>query len=213
MVNEAPKTIASFACNRLRARLLSVGLCDSVTPKIRNPSDLVGSALHEIYRLQVSHSTWLWISFASCRKLMASASSPNRYVKNNLFGPPSSRSNPGPYENHGTYVCFWTRSMYLTTTSCICEAIIAVIQVKHTHAFCITDEQSTYDKQETGNALYCGCKRCIRGSLLHCGYTARPERHTYQSVTTLHLLFVSGPERCTPQHNWTILHSCWTCNQ
>jgi hypothetical protein len=28
MVNEAPQTIASFARNRLRARLLSVGLCD-----------------------------------------------------------------------------------------------------------------------------------------------------------------------------------------
>ena len=28
---------------------------------------------------------------ASCRKLMASASSPNRYAKRNLFGPPSSR--------------------------------------------------------------------------------------------------------------------------
>jgi hypothetical protein len=65
MVNEAPKTIASFARNRLRA---------------------------------------LRISFASCSKLMASESSPNGYVKNNLFGPPSSRSNPRPYENRGMFV-------------------------------------------------------------------------------------------------------------
>jgi hypothetical protein len=34
MVNEAPKTIASFAPNRLRARLLSVGLRDRGTQNI-----------------------------------------------------------------------------------------------------------------------------------------------------------------------------------
>jgi hypothetical protein len=45
------------------------------------------------------------ISFASCRNAMASAWTLNRLAKNNLFGPPSSRSNPRPYETRGKF-CF-----------------------------------------------------------------------------------------------------------
>jgi hypothetical protein len=66
------------------------------------------------------------------RHLTASASSPNKYVKNNLFGPPSSRSNPCPYENSGTFVFCWTRSMHLTTTACICDTIFSNSAKTHT---------------------------------------------------------------------------------
>ena len=68
MVNEAPKTIASFARNRLcalRARLLSVGLRKVFECGRTLAQDHVARG--------------------------EEASSPNRYAKNNVFGRPSSR--------------------------------------------------------------------------------------------------------------------------
>jgi hypothetical protein len=83
----------------------------------RKHSEQVCSVQHIINRPQVSHSTSLRISSTSCRKWMGNALSQKRYAKNNLFGPPPSRSNPRPYENGDMKDSCCTR-MYCVMTCC-----------------------------------------------------------------------------------------------
>jgi hypothetical protein len=84
---------------------------------------------------------------------MASASSRNRYVKYNLFGPPSSRYNSRPYEHRGT-------SFFAEVVSCISpqplECLTPYFLREVTNAFSMAGIRS---KQETGNALHCGYNR------------------------------------------------------
>ena len=137
MFNEAPKTIASFARGykvrgvmwESKAKLRHLKPALLVLHRQTNLSDVVGKAQHVINRPQVSQSTSLRISFTSCRKAMASAWSQKRKVKKNRFGPPSSRSNPRPYENSGTKGISSTRFTYFAMTCCSCITIVSKAQI------------------------------------------------------------------------------------
>jgi hypothetical protein len=88
---------------------------------------------------------------------MASAWSQKRNVKNNLFAPPSSRSNPRPYENPGTKEISCTCCTYCVTTCCNWDTIAAKTQTHcRTHFQYDRHTQRNSGGQEGGKALHCG---------------------------------------------------------
>jgi hypothetical protein len=83
----------------------------------RNPLGIFASADHVISRPQMLHCTLLRSKPTSFRNCMAMTWSQKSYVRNILFGPPSSRSIACPYDNLGTNGIPCKRFSYSVTTS------------------------------------------------------------------------------------------------
>jgi len=84
-----------------------------------NPSQRLGSADHVISRSQVLHCTLHRISSTSFRNWIASSWWQKRHVRNILFGAPSLRCSPRPYDSLGIACNSRKRSWYLLKTSLI----------------------------------------------------------------------------------------------
>jgi len=95
----------------------------------RKPSEWVESADHVISRPQVLHYILLRSSPVSFRNWIAMDCFQKRYMRKNLFGPPSSLSIRRPKENLGTYSHLRNRSSYSELTWRSCSTIIFVKEV------------------------------------------------------------------------------------
>jgi hypothetical protein len=105
----------------------------------------------------------------------------NRYAKNNVFGSPSSRSNPRPYQYRG--VSGHNNSLHFWCHDC----------KNHTNTHFLNHYRRTKLQRQTvsGEVQYVVREmRCRMGrkDMLCTVGRLRLERHTYQSVTTLHHL-------------------------
>jgi len=90
----------------------------------QNPSGILGCVDHVTSPPQVLHCTLLGSKLMSFMNCIAMARSQNRYVKNDLFRPPSSRSIARPYDDLGTNGIPCRCFSYSATTSLIFCTII-----------------------------------------------------------------------------------------
>jgi len=122
----------------------------------QNPSGILGCADQVISRRKVMHCTLLRSKPTSFRSSMAMAWSQKRYVRRNLFGPPSSRSIARPYDDFGTNGIPCRCFSYSDTN----RQIFCTIVFSQTHARYL--EPLHYRARN-------GCKT-VTGSVLHCAY-------------------------------------------
>jgi hypothetical protein len=128
MVNEGPKTIASFDRNRLRARLLSVGLCERGT---RNFCWYTWPKTYSNRSPCSENGQWSPQNDSQLRSQSATSGySPWGYMK--VRTTVITKKSTSVWKSWHVWFS-WTCSTYFATTCCICDTIFEVIQQKHTH--------------------------------------------------------------------------------
>jgi len=115
----------------------------------RKPSRILGSADHTISQPQVLHCTLLRSKPTSCKNFMAMVWSQNKNARNILFGPPSSRSIGGPYDDLGRNGIPCTRFSYSATTL----QIFSTIFLREAHAHKLAQRENW--RLRPGKEVWC----------------------------------------------------------